>query len=71
MSWNGIEAKITRVPVARGYRFELLQRREISALTAAVKAWFPEISIGEITLARASFRIPENLAFCLLIDSSG
>ena len=46
MNWVGIEAAIAKVPLARGYRFELLDRSEITALVAAVKSWFPEISVG-------------------------
>jgi len=46
MNWVGIEAAITKVPLARGYRFELLDRSEINALVAAVQSWFPEISVG-------------------------
>ena len=37
---------IAKVPLPRGYRLELLQRREIPAVAAASKAWFPEISVG-------------------------
>jgi len=44
--WNGIERTIARVPLARTYRFELLRSCEIPAVVAAVKAWFPEISVG-------------------------
>jgi hypothetical protein len=46
MAWTRIGKAIAKVPLARGYRFELLQRREIPAIVAAVKAWFPEISVG-------------------------
>jgi hypothetical protein len=44
--WTGIEGTIAKVPLARAYRLELLQRHEIPAVVAAVKAWFPEISVG-------------------------
>jgi hypothetical protein len=44
--WRGIEGTIAKVPLARAYRLELLQRHEIPAVVAAVKAWFPEISVG-------------------------
>jgi hypothetical protein len=46
MSWQEIETTIAKVPLPRGYRLELLRRGEIPALAAAVKAWFPEISVG-------------------------
>ncbi len=45
-NWTRIGKTIAKVPLANGYRFELLQDHEISALPAAVKAWFPEISVG-------------------------
>ena len=45
-NWTRIGKTIAKVPLASGYRFELLQDHEISALAAAVKAWFPEISVG-------------------------
>ncbi len=44
--WSRLGKTIAKVPVARGYRFELLQRPEIPAVVASVKAWFPEISVG-------------------------
>jgi hypothetical protein len=34
------------VPLAAGYRFDLLQRREVSRLVADIGAWFPDISVG-------------------------
>jgi hypothetical protein len=34
------------VPLAAGYRFELLQRDDIPALARSVRDWFPEISVG-------------------------
>ncbi|HEX9301707.1 MAG TPA: hypothetical protein VF959_05095 [Casimicrobiaceae bacterium] len=46
MDWTGIGKTIAKVPLARGYRFVLPQQREIPAIVAAVKAWFPEISVG-------------------------
>jgi hypothetical protein len=46
MGWTAIEGRIAKIRRPRGYRFELLQRHEIPALVAAVKAWFPEISVG-------------------------
>jgi len=45
-NWNRIGRTIAEVPLASGYRCELLQDHEISAIPAAVKAWFPEISVG-------------------------
>lgn len=44
--WARIRKTIAKVPLTRGYRFELLQRHEISWVVAGVKAWFPEISVG-------------------------
>jgi len=44
--WTRIVKTIAKVPLARGYRFELAQRREIPSIVAALKAWFPEISVG-------------------------
>lgn len=44
--WSRIVTTIGKVPLARGYRFELLQRHEIPAVVASLKAWFPEISVG-------------------------
>jgi hypothetical protein len=44
--WSGIEESITKLKAPRAYRFELIKRREVPALVAAVKAWFPEISVG-------------------------
>src|SRR5437762_6623305 len=46
MSWQEIETTIAQVALPRGYRLELLRRREIPALAAAVKAWFAETSVG-------------------------
>jgi hypothetical protein len=46
MSWQEIETTIAKISLPRGYRLELLRRHEIPALAAAVKAWFPEISVG-------------------------
>ena len=46
MAWTRIEKTIAKVQLTRGYRFELLQRQEIPAIVAHVKAWFPEISVG-------------------------
>src|SRR5437660_10979177 len=46
MSGQEIETTIANVALPRGYRLELLRRHEIPALAAAVKAWFPEISVG-------------------------
>jgi hypothetical protein len=37
---------IADVPLTSGYRFELPLDHEITAIPAAVKAWFPEISVG-------------------------
>lgn len=44
--WSQIEQTIAKVPLTRGYRFALLQRHDIPAAVACVKAWFPEISVG-------------------------
>ena len=45
-NWTRVGKTMAKVPLASGYRFELLQDHEIPALPAAVKAWFPEISVG-------------------------
>jgi len=45
-NWTRIGGTIAKVPLASGYRFQLLQDDEISTIPAAVKAWFPEISVG-------------------------
>ncbi|HEY3178407.1 MAG TPA: hypothetical protein VGL25_05955 [Casimicrobiaceae bacterium] len=79
-SWCGIETAIAKVPLARGYRFDLLERREIPALAAAVKAWFPEISVGGAScyLREDFFRDdvyfadkPENDVLVVLIKKGG
>jgi hypothetical protein len=41
-----IQSFTVAAPLAAGYRFELLQRNEIPALVAALKNWFPDISVG-------------------------
>ena len=46
MSWQEVETTIANVALPRGYRLELLRRHEIPAWAAAVKAWFPKISVG-------------------------
>ena len=51
-NWTRIGRTIAKVPLASGYRFQLLQDHEISAIPAAVKAWFPEISVGGASWAR-------------------
>ena len=44
--WTRIHQKIARVPLRQGYRFALLQRRDIPEVVACLQAWFPEISVG-------------------------
>ena len=44
--WTRIGRTIAKVPLASGYRFQLLQRQEIPTVIACVRAWFPEISVG-------------------------
>jgi GNAT superfamily N-acetyltransferase len=46
LNWSRIGRTIAKVPLASGYRFELLQDHDIAVIPAAVKAWFPEISVG-------------------------
>ena len=46
IAWTRIGKAIARISLARAYRFELLQRDEVSAIVTAVNSWFPEISVG-------------------------
>ena len=46
MDPHDIEALAARMPLAEGYRFEMLRRAELGALIAAIEAWFPDISVG-------------------------
>ena len=46
MTPEDLEGLAAGVPLAPGYRFTALQRREIRLLTDSVKRWFPEISVG-------------------------
>jgi hypothetical protein len=41
-----IEQLAAGIPLAEGYRLELLQRDEIGALIAFIAVWFPDISVG-------------------------
>jgi hypothetical protein len=46
VDWNAISKSVAGVPVARGYRLELLDRSGIAEFIAAIKAWFPAIDVG-------------------------
>ena len=41
-----IEAIAARAPLAKGYRFELLERKEIAAVIGLIATWFPDIRVG-------------------------
>jgi len=41
-----IERLAARMPLAAGYRFELLRRAEVGDLIGFIAAWFPDISVG-------------------------
>ena len=45
-NWTRIGRTIAKAPLPSGYRFQLMQDHEIAAIPAAMKAWFPEISVG-------------------------
>src|SRR5437870_1761749 len=59
IAWTRIGKAIARISLARAYRFELLQRDEVSAIVTAVKSWFPEISVGSAScyLREGYFRV--------------
>jgi GNAT superfamily N-acetyltransferase len=44
--WADIGQLAARMPLAAGYRFEPLQRAEVSALIEFTETWFPDISVG-------------------------
>ncbi|HEX6704747.1 MAG TPA: hypothetical protein VF169_08315 [Albitalea sp.] len=46
MRWRDIDRMAAQVPLAAGYRFELLRREEIGLLIGALQAWYPDISVG-------------------------
>ena len=46
MPWADINHLATRMPLAEGYRFELLKRAEVGALIGFIQTWFPDISVG-------------------------
>ena len=46
IAWTDLDRTMASVPRTRGYRFALLERSEVAALTDSLGAWFPEISVG-------------------------
>ena len=54
MTPDGLEGLAAGVPLAPGYRFTALQRREIRLLADSVKRWFPEISVGSAACTSSS-----------------
>jgi hypothetical protein len=46
MDWMSADEMTAKVPLPRGYRFELLKRAEILELIGFIKAWFPDVSVG-------------------------
>jgi hypothetical protein len=46
MKWIGAEEVNELIPLPSGYSFEQLQSHDVSALTANIQKWHPDISIG-------------------------
>jgi len=46
MDWPDIEQLAVHLPLAEGYRLELLKRAEVGALIGFIETWFPDISVG-------------------------
>jgi GNAT superfamily N-acetyltransferase len=46
MNGAHIEQLAAGMPLAKGYRLELLKREEIGALIVFIATWFPDISVG-------------------------
>ena len=46
MDWPSTEAMAALVGLPEGYRLERLKRHEVAALVAAIKEWYPDISVG-------------------------
>jgi GNAT superfamily N-acetyltransferase len=44
--WAHIEEVAASAPLAEGYRFELLARREVGEVIAFIDRWFPDIRVG-------------------------
>src|SRR5215510_15656517 len=46
VKWPSAEDIATRAPLPPGYRYQYLDRRQVSTLIAALKAWYPGIAVG-------------------------
>src|SRR5215470_12761817 len=46
MRWPSAEDVATRAPLPPGYRYQYLDRQQVSSLIAALKAWYPGIAVG-------------------------
>jgi hypothetical protein len=46
MKWPSIEQMSAMTPLPEGFRFELLKRSDIAALTEAIGLWHPDIAVG-------------------------
>lgn len=46
MKWPTIEELAALVPLPEGFRFERLARANIAPLIAAIRIWYPDISVG-------------------------
>ena len=44
--WPSVEEITTRAPLPPGYRYQYLDRQQVPALIAALKAWYPGIVVG-------------------------
>lgn len=46
MKWPTIDELSTLMPLPQGYRFDRLDRAHVAPLIAALKIWYPDISVG-------------------------
>jgi len=46
IEWPSVEEISARAPLPSGYRYQYLDRQQVPALIAALRAWYPGIAVG-------------------------
>jgi hypothetical protein len=46
VNWPSIDELSTRAPLPEGYHYELLSRKQVPELIAAIELWYPGIAVG-------------------------
>lgn len=61
--WTAIGTAIASARLPRGYRFELLRRREIRGVIDALARWFPDIAVGSASCYLREAFFAEDVVF--------